>query len=422
MARTSGKELESEQVEVKMKQISRRKLLEGAFVAGGGMAASSLMAGAGMRPAWSLAGLDEQAPSHGGASAVTLFVGTHTGTGSKGVYAYDWSSATGTATQKKLAAEIESPTYLALSPDKRYLFTANEVDLFHGVKSGGVSSFRVGPGAGQLTAINGVTSGGGGTCFVGVDPSGRTLLCANYTGGSAASFRIGPDGVLSQAVSEFHYTGHGPNPDRQEASHVHRAIASPSGKYAFFNDLGLDVIHIYKLDAATAKLTAHTPAVWQAPPGSGPRALRFHPNGRWAYCVLEMGASVVLLEWDEAAGTLTTRQEARLTPEGFTGRAQASEIVLDRSGRFAYAACRFYDTLVNFSVDPETGRLTILGRSTCGGKVPRDITLDPSERWMLVANQESDVIAIIARDHGTGLLADKAQTVPLAKPQCLVFS
>ncbi len=404
-----------------MKQISRRKLLEGAVVAGSGIAVSSLVAGAGMRTAGSLAGLDEKAPSQAGASAVTLFVGTHTGTGSKGVYAYDWSSATGTVSQEKLAAEIESPTYVALSPNKRYLFTANEVDLFHGVKSGGVSSFRIGPGAGQLTAINGVTSGGGGTCFVGVDPSGRTLLCANYTGGSAASFRIGGDGVLSPAVSEFHYTGHGPNPDRQEAPHVHRAIASPSGKYAFFNDLGLDVIHIYKLDEATAKLTAHHPAVWQAPPGSGPRALRFHPNGRWAYCVLEMGASVVLLEWDEAAGTLTTRQEARLTPEGFTGRAQASEIVLDRSGRFAYAACRFYDTLVNFSVDPETGRLTILGRSTCGGKVPRDITLDPSERWMLVANQESDLIAIIARDPATGLLADKAQAVPLVKPQCLVF-
>ena len=352
---------------------------------------------------------------------MTMFVGTQTGGGSKGVYAYHWDAAAGMLMPIGLAAEVASPTYLTLSPDKEFLFTANEVDLFHGVRSGGVSSYRVGPGAGQLTAINGVTSGGGGTCFVGVDPSGRTLLCANYGAGSAASFRIEPGGVLSPAVSEFHYTGHGPNKDRQEASHVHRAITSPNGGYAFFNDLGLDLIHIYKLHAATAELTAHNPAAWQAPAGSGPRALRFHPNGKWAYCVLEMGAAVAVLEWDEAAGRFSTRQQVRLRPDGFTVRAQESEIVLDRSGRFAYAACRFYDVLVTFSVAPETGQLTLLNRSTCGGKVPRDITLDPSGRWMLVANQESDEIAVIKRDEQSGRLADQAVQVALTKPQCLVF-
>jgi 6-phosphogluconolactonase len=398
-----------------MKQVSRRRFLGSAVVVGPGLMLSARLAGAG--GAVSLAGLEGEA--EGETRPVTMFVGTQTGGGSKGVYAYRWESASGTMKMLGLAAEVASPTYLALSPERRYLFTANEVDLFHGVKSGGVSSFRVGPKAGELTAINGVTSGGAGTCFVGVDPSGRTLLCANYTGGSAASFRIGADGVLSPAVSEFHYSGHGPNKDRQEASHVHRAIASPGGKYAFFNDLGLDLIHIYNLDAATAKLTPH--GAWQAPAGSGPRAMRFHPDGKWAYCVLEMGAAVVALEWDEAAGTLTTLQQVKLTPDGFSGRAQASEIVLDRSGRFGYAACRYYDVLVTFAVEPSTGRLTLLGRSTCGGKVPRDITLDPSEKWLLVANQESDGIAVIARDGATGRLADAAKTVGLVKPQCLVF-
>ncbi len=391
-----------------MKQISRRKLLH-----------SASMLAPGMLLAPRLRALSP-APSNGKMRPLTMFVGTHTGTGSKGIYAYDWQSDSGTLTSLGLAAETESPTYITFSPDKRYLFSANEVDLFQGVKSGGVSSFRVGPRAGQLTAINSVASGGTGTCFVGVDPTGRTLLCANYTGGSAASFSIGAAGVLSPAVSAFHYTGHGPNTERQQAPHVHRAITSPSGAYAFFNDLGLDLVHIYKLDAATAKLTPATP--WQAPAGSGPRALRFHPNGRWAYCVLEMGASVILLDWNETAGTLTTRQEIQLTPFGFTGRAQASEIVLDRSGLFAYAACRYFDTLVTFSVDPATGHLTLLRRSTCGGNVPRDITLDPSERWMLVANQDSDTIAIIPRDPKSGHLAEETSHTSLVKPQCLLFS
>ena len=351
-----------------------------------------------------------------------IFAGAQTvGNDNKGIRAYRWDAGAGTLTSLGLAAETENPTYITLSPDKTYLFAANEIDSFRGMHTGGVSSFRIEGKPGELAPINAVASAGAGTCFVGTDPSGRVLLCANYTGGSAASFRIGAGGALSHAVSQFHYQGHGPNKDRQEAPHVHRAITSPSGKYAFFNDLGLDVIHIYKLDVATAILTPGSPAEWQAPAGSGPRALRFHPNGKWAYCVLEMGAAVAVLAWDEAAGTLTTKQVIRLTPEGFSGRAQASEIVFDKAGRFAYAACRYYDTLVSFSVDPGSGQLTILGRSTCGGKVPRDITLDPTERWMLVANQDSDGIAVIARDAKSGRLADTAKVVPLAKPQCLVF-
>jgi len=393
-----------------MKQVSRRRFLGSAAAAGAGLALTSRIAEASGRP---------QGPA--GKPPVTLFVGTQTVGASKGVYAYSWDSVVGWLTPIGLAAEVAMPTYLALSPDKRYLFAANEVDLFHGVKSGGVSSFRIGPKAGQLTAINGVTTGGAGTCYVGVDPSGRTLLAANYTGGSAASFRIEEGGVLSPAVSEFHYTGHGTVPDRQEASHVHRGITSPSGRYAFFDDLGLDVIHIYTLDSATAKLTPHTPAAWQAPAGGGPRTLRFHPNGKWAYVVLEISASVAVLEWDEAAGTFTTKQVVRLAPGDYSGPAAASECILDRSGMFAYASCRFFDTLVTFSVDQTTGELTMLDRTTCGGKVPRDITLDPSERWMLVANQATDQIAIIARDPKSGRLSGQASTVLLVKPQCLVF-
>jgi 6-phosphogluconolactonase len=403
-----------------MEQVSRRKFLQGVAAMAPALSVLGATPSFAVDPAKDLPGPGAMG-AKGGPAHVTAFVGTQTGGTSKGVYAYAWDAGQGRLTLMGLAAESAFPTFLALSPDRRYLFTANEVDLFHGAKSGGVSSYRIGPREGQLTSVNGVTTGGAGTCFVGVDPSGRTLLCANYAGGSAASFRIGMDGVLSPAVSEFHYTGTGPNKERQEAPHVHRAISSPSGKHAFFNDLGLDVIHIYKLDAATGRLSPTDPSAWHAPPGSGPRALRFHPSGKWAYAVLEMGASVVQLDWDESAGLLTTKQETSLLPLGFKGRAQASEIVFDTSGRFAYVACRYYDELVTFSVDPATGRLEFLARSTCGGQVPRYITLDPSERWMLVTNQDSNNIAVIARDPATGHVSDQVKLVPLDKPQCIVF-
>jgi 6-phosphogluconolactonase len=355
-------------------------------------------------------------------SGKTLFAGTQTGPASKGIYSCKWDPAKGALGPLGLAAEAENPTFLALSPDAKYLYAANEVDSFNGTKGGGVSAFTVDAKAGKLTAINAVLAMGAGTCHVEVDKTGQAVFCANYTGGSAASFHVLALGGLSEAVSHFQYSGHGPNAERQEAPHAHRVTVTPENKFVLVNDLGLDCIHIYKLDAATAVLTPSDPPQWTAAPGSGPRALRFHPNGRWAYCVHELISSVEVLRWDGAAGTLTPIQEIKMTPDDYTkGDATGSEIVLDRTGRFAYAANRGVDQLVSFGVDPTTGKLTLLGRTSCGGKTPRHIALDPTERWLLVANQGSDGIAIFRRDTTTGLLAESGKVFPIVKPQCLVF-
>ena len=350
-----------------------------------------------------------------------LFVGTQTKESSKGIYAYRWDAAKGEIELIGLAAETENPTFLAVSPDGKYLYAANEVDTFHWQTGGGVSSFAIDAKGGKLTAINSVSAKGPGTCHVEVDHTGRAVFCANYTGGSAASFHVKADGGLTEAVSFFQYTGHGPNPD-QEAAHAHRVTVTPDNKIVLVNDLGLDCIHIYKLDAATAKLTPHDPAEWKSEPGAGPRALRFHPNGKWAYCVLELSSEVAALRWDAQAGSLTTLQTLSLIPKGYTGKKpHASEIVLDRSGHFAYAADRFDDVLVSFSVDPATGKLTKLGSSKYGGKTPRHIALDPTEQWMLVANQDSDNISVVKRDAKTGLLAETGKEFSIVNPQCLVF-
>lgn len=350
-----------------------------------------------------------------------LFVGTQTGPSSKGIYAFQWDSAKGELKELGLAVESDNPTFIALAPDGKRLYAANEIDSYEGAKSGAVSGFTIDRAAAKLTLINTVSATGAGTCHVSLDRTGRALLCANYSGGSAASFHIDEAGKLSQAVSEFHYEGHGPVADRQAAPHAHRATVTPDNRYVLINDLGLDCIHIYHFDAATAKLTPSDPPQWTAKPGSGPRALRFHPNGKWAYCANELTSTVDVLAWDGKSGTLTSLQHEDLLPKNFRGNHAASEIVIDSSGRYAYAAVRFWDHIVAFSIDPATGRLTPIGATSCGGEVPRHITLDPTEQWLLVANQSSDNIAVIKRDAETGKLAETGSSLPLVKPQCLVF-
>jgi 6-phosphogluconolactonase len=349
-----------------------------------------------------------------------LLVGTQTMGTSKGIYAYSFQN--GELTAQSLAAEADSPTFLALSPNGRILIAANEVSTYEGKSSGAVSTFTLDHATNRLAKINKTASLGPGPCHVAFDRTGRCAFVANYGGGSAASFSVGPDGRLSSAVSFFQYSGEGPDKARQKGPHAHRVTVSPDNRFLLVNDLGLDVIHIYRLDAATAKLTPSEPAVWRANPGAGPRALQFHPNGRFAYCVTEMASAVVVLKWDARPGVLETVQEVVMRPPDFQGTTAGDDIVIDRDGRFAYAADRFDDIIATFSISSADGKLTLVNRTSCGGKVPRHLTLDPSGRWLLVANQASDNIAVLARDPKTGLLTESGKSVPLSKPQCLVFA
>lgn len=351
-----------------------------------------------------------------------LFVGTQTTPGtSKGIYTYRWNPETGELSEQTLAAEVEMPTFLVLAPDGRRLYAANETEDFQGQKSGGVSAFAVN--GAKLTPLNAVLAGGTGTCYVSTDHTGQAVFCANYNSGSASSFHVEGSGRLSKMVSHFQYHGHGPVADRQEGPHAHRATPSPDNRYLYVNDLGLDCLHIYKLDAATAKLTPNDPPVWKSAPGTGPRALRFHPNGRFAYVVDELDSSVQVLRWHPQNGAMELVQKLSLIPEHYSGPTSTGcDIVITRDGRHAYAANRGLDCLDSFAVDSKTGKMTFLARTGSGGEVPRDLALDPTEKFVLTANQVGDTIAVFARDAKTGRLAEKGKTFPISRPQCLIFA
>ncbi len=353
-----------------------------------------------------------------------LFVGTQTvnGSTSKGIYSYRWDPARGDLEAAGLAAESDNPTFLAVHPDAKYLYAANELDKFEAQASGAVSAFAIDRAGAKLKPINQVSALGTGTCNVAVDHAGRAAFCANYDGGSASSFVINYNGQISDAVSHFQFHGHGPNKDRQEAPHAHRVTPSPDDRYLLVNDLGLDCIHIYHLNDANARLTPNDPPQWNATPGSGPRALRFHPNGRFAYCVHELASQVEVLAWDREKGTLRSVQKVSLIPQDYHGATRGADIVITRDGHFAYAANRDYNCLVSFAVDPKDGKLTMLERGSCGGKIPRHLTLDPTEKWVLVANEQSDVISVFARDEKTGKVADTGKDFPISRPQCLVWA
>jgi 6-phosphogluconolactonase len=350
-----------------------------------------------------------------------LLVGTQTAGTSKGIYAYSFEPVTGKLTKVGLAVATPSPTFLVTAPDRKTIFAANEVENYGGQKSGAVSSFSLDASKGTLTQVSQVSSKGGSPCHVAVDHSGSSVFAANYTGGSAVSYRVTGHDHLSEPVSFFQYTGHGPDADRQEAPHAHRVTVAPNNRFLLVNDLGLDLIHIYTLDAASGNLAPNETPSWTAPAGSGPRALLFHPNGKYAYCVTEMACQVIVLKWDGEAGSLETKQVLPLPLQPQPGPVTGCDIVLSKDGRFAYVANRGDDFIATLAVSADGSRLTFQRRSSCGGKVPRHIALDPTERFLLVANQGSDNIAVFPRDPNSGQLSEMGKSYPLSKPQCLVF-
>jgi 6-phosphogluconolactonase len=332
-----------------------------------------------------------------------------------GILAFDWDPEHATLTSVGVAAKVPKVAWVALSGG--FVYSASELDTFEGKPTGEVASFRLA--GGELQALSARNSAGTGTCQVAVDATGHMLVAADYTGASAASFRI-EEGKLSEAVWTEHYTEHGPNADRQEKAHAHFASFSPDNRFAYVNDLGGDRIHIYKADAATAQMAAA--GTYRGAPGSGARTLHFHPNGHTAYCMNELASTVDVLDWHKADGSLTLADRIELLPADYHGPTRGCDTVITRDGRFVYFANRDDNFLYAFKADFATGKLTPMKRSNCGGKTPRNFTLDPTERWVLVANQDSNVVSVFARDAESGVLSDEVKSsVEVEAPMRILF-
>ncbi|MGA3048488.1 MAG: lactonase family protein [Terracidiphilus sp.] len=375
-----------------MAKLSRRKFLKTASVAS--IAAATV-------------------PSIAASRSERVFVGSNT---PDGILAFDWDPTTAELIPAGVAAKLANVDWITFSPNHEFLYAASEVDSFNGKPTGEVASFGVHEG--RLHPLSAQNSASKGTCHVALDHTGHVLLSADYGGGSAAAFLVN-DGSLSKATWTEHYTIHGPNTDRQESAHAHFASFSPDNRFAYINDLGGDMIHIYSLNADTAMLTAA--GAYHARPGAGCRTLHFHPNGRTAYCVNELDCTVDVLEWHKTDGSLTLVTRLELLPAMHSGVNTACDTVISKDGRSVYFANRGTDFLFTCKADAKTGALTPMGRSSCGGKTPRNFTLDPTEHWMLVANQGSSQISVFARNPETGALAEQGKSFAAAAPMCIVF-
>lgn len=350
------------------------------------------------------------------AADATFYLGTYTKSGkSKGIYVGKLDTDTGKLGALELAGEAKSPSFVALSPNQKFLYAALEDG------GGSVGAFAVGA-DGKLTPLNVLPSGGAGACHVWVDATGRNVLAANYGGGSIAVFQTKADGSLAERTSFVQYEGSGPDKARQAKPHGHSIYTDAANQFVYSCDLGTDHVWIFKFDAEKGTLTPANPPSGKVPAGAGPRHFAQHPNGKFAYANNEMGLSVTAFSREPATGALTALQTLSTLPEGADpSGVSTAEIFIHPSAKWLYVSNRAHDTIAVYALGAD-GKLTWIENAPALVKVPRGFGIDPTGKWLITAGQEDNRIAVLKIDAATGKLSTTDQSAEVGSPVCVLFA
>lgn len=358
------------------------------------------------------------------------YVGTYTDkTESKGVYQFTFDAATGKMSALELASESKDPSWVMVHPSGKYLYAANE----HG-KDSTVSAFSIHPKSGKLTLLNQLSALGEDPCHLGFDRTGKFLLVANYTSGNVVVFPILGDGTLGEHTATVKDEGSlGPDKVRQDGPHAHWIGSAIDNQQIYVVDLGLDRVLVYQFDAAKGLLTpiipprslppdapVQVPIAVPTPPGMGPRHVAFSADSRFLYVLGELNSTVTVFPGGLRV-TYQSIQTIPMLPAGFSGRNDAAEIEIHPSGKFLYASNRGHDSIVTYSIDATTGKLTLLQDIPTGGKEPRHFAIDPSGKFLLAENQNTNTIVEFRIDQSTGKLTPTSEILNTPSPICIAF-
>ncbi len=352
---------------------------------------------------------------------------------SKGIYVSRFQPATGEVTEARLAAEIINPSFLAIHPNHRFLYSVSEDPLSLGPaldKASFVSAFAIDPGQGDLRLLNTLPTAGTSTCYLSLDQSGKYVLLANYGDGSVTVLRLKADGSLGEQTAFIRFTGHGVDPSYQLGPHAHSIDVSPDNRFVVVSDLGTDKVRLLRFDADSGKLTPNDPPDLDVRPvAGGPRHFTFAPDGKHGYLVSEMSGIVTVYEWDAARGLLKEVQAVHTMPADYNLYQGASlvnpyrsaEVAVHPNGRYLYESNRGPDTIGVYAVNAVDGKLSRIQEVSSRGLTPRQFAIDPTGKYLLAANQITDSVSIFRIEDGTGRILALRSALRVETPVCVRF-
>lgn len=339
------------------------------------------------------------------------YVGTYTKGESKGIYSFTLDTSEGKISNVAIAAELDNPTYLAISEDNKNLYSVVKEGAL-----GGVAAYSIDSEYGQLTLINSELSEGAPPCHVSVGSKKRNVFSANYHKGTIDSYLLREDGSIQPPNSIIEHHGNGPD-SRQEKPHTHYSAFTPDERFVVAIELGSDKIYTYEESDGVLKeanrLSVHA--------GSGPRHITFHPTLDKAYVMTEFSSEVIVLSFNRENGSFSEVQYISTLPEGFNENNQGSAIHISSDGQFVYAGNRGHNSIAVFRVDQGSGELSFVEHTSTEGDWPRDFVLDPTEKFVVASNQESSNLVLFARDQITGKLTLLQSDITVPDPVCVKF-
>ncbi len=336
-----------------------------------------------------------------------------------GIHAYEFDAKAGKLKPLHRTAGAENPFFLALSPDKKFLYSIH-AKQFGGKENEQVAAYQVVGRTGELKLLNRQSAEGTAACYLDVDKTGKAVLVANYSSGSVASLPVKADGSLGEKAAFFRHKGSSVDPKRQKEPHAHCVVVSPDNKYAFAADLGTDQILCYKLDPATAKLTPNKVPFAKSPAGAGPRHLTFHPNGKCVYVINELLNSVTVFDYHVEAGTLTEKQTLSTLPPDYKGTSHCADLKVTPDGKFLYGTNRGHDSIAAYGIG-EDGKLTLVTIEPSLGKGPQNLAITADGAWLLCANLPGNNVAVFGIDTKTGRLKSAGDPVQQPGPSCIML-
>lgn len=346
---------------------------------------------------------------------VGSFTTAHRKARGKGISVYRIDPSTGAWSLIEVFATIANPGYVALDKQQRFLYAS------HG-DGDTVSAYAIDPQTRKLKFLNQQPSSGDNGPHLTVDPTGRYVAVANGPG--IAVLPINRDGTLAPSTDAVVPPGkEGPYKREQGlGAHPHQVVFDPAGRFVVAPDKGVDATHIYRLDAASGKLTPNDPPFVKSRYGAGPRHLSFHPSRPFAYLINELDSTVTTYQWDGAQGALTPLHIIPTTPPTFVGDNTGAEIAVAPSGNYVYVSNRGHNSIATFAVNAKDATLAPIGWEPTQGRKPRFFTLDPAGEKLYVANEDSDSIVAFRLDAATGKPVPTGLIINTGSPSCIAFA
>lgn len=330
-----------------------------------------------------------------------LYVGTYTNGSSEGIYKLEFNLKTGELSNLQLAVATENPSFIAYSPNKKYLYAVSES------LGGSVSAYKIQEN-GLLKFINKVSSNGKGPCHIAINKTGTKAVVSNYGGGSASIYNIARDGKLNEASQIFNYN------TAEKISHAHSAQFFKDELY--IADLGMNAVYQYKIKNNSYQL--ETPSIFKTTENPGPRHFALTKNGQFIYIINEYGSSITSVKKTD---TDFEQIDYDATLEAsFKGKNSCADIHMSKNELFVYGSNRGDNSIAVFKRNKFDGTLEKIQTMPVHGDWPRNFTLDQSGKFLLVANQKSGNISVFSVDLPTGKLTF-LHDIKVPTPVCLLF-